>query len=63
MTSAYQRRMTEFVAYCNQHIGVGFPSYHVGYEVNEKGERERLYECCVCGHVFPESKGQECDDR
>jgi hypothetical protein len=62
MSTAYARRMTEFVAYCPKHIGVGFPSYHIGYQ-KEKGKRERLYECSFCQHQFTEPHGQECDTR
>lgn len=65
MSSAYSRRMTEWVEY-HIHNFVGFPAYHIGYQKNEQtGERERLFECSHCGHEFPESKGQAalCDNR
>jgi len=61
--STYKYRMTEHVAYCNRHIGIGIPSYHIGYEQNAKGEQERLFECSICGHQFRESQGVECDTR
>lgn len=61
---AYDRRMTEFVAYCPKHIGIGFPGYHVGYEQNPAtGERERLFACSFCNHEFRQSQGMECDSR
>jgi hypothetical protein len=60
--SAYQNRMTEFVAYCPKHFGIGFPSYHIGYEL-EEGKQERVYECSQCGYQFTEPHGQKCDTR
>lgn len=62
MVTAYARRLTETVAYCPNHVGVGFPAYHIGY-IKQDGERERLFECSFCCHEFPESKGKECDPR
>lgn len=56
--SPHNRRMSEWKAYCPHHLGVGFPAYHVAYD----GE-ERVFECTYCGCTFPESRGQECDDR
>jgi hypothetical protein len=61
-TSAYARRMTEFVAYCPLHIGIGMPAYHVGYQ-EENGKRERLFECYFCHHEFTEPHGMDCDLR
>jgi hypothetical protein len=57
------RRMTEFVAYCPNHIGIGFVAYHVGYAQNPAGEQERLFECTMCHGQFLESHGVECDPR
>ena len=61
----YKNRITEMVAYCPKHIGVGFAAYHIGYvEIGgPAGERERLFGCSFCGHQFPESQGMECDSR
>lgn len=56
------RRITEFVAYCPMHIGIGFPAYHIGYEM-ENGQQERLFECLLCHHRFTEPHGVECDPR
>ncbi len=64
-SSAYSRRMTEFVEY-HIHNFVGFAAHHIGYQKNkETEEEERLYECSLCGEQFPESKGQAelCDNR
>lgn len=54
----YKRRMSEWKAYCPHHLGVGFPAYHI-----ETVEGERIFECTYCGCTFPQSRGQECDDR
>lgn len=60
MTTAYSRRLTEAIAFCPNHVGVGFPAYHIGY-TGQEGARERLFECSICFHEFPESKAKECD--
>jgi hypothetical protein len=57
----YERRMSEWKAYCSQH-SIGFPGYHIGY-TEYKGKKERLFECSYCGCTFPESRGMECDER
>ena len=68
MTSAYNRRMTEYVAYCPYHIGIGFAGYHVGYQdvvtdANQPPERVRVFECSLCSRTFLEFEGIETDPR
>jgi len=59
MTSdAYSNRMTEMIAYCPFHVGVGFPAYHVRTDSGE-----RIYQCSQCGQEFLERSQAEVDTR
>jgi hypothetical protein len=60
--TAYERRMTEYVAYCSRHIGVAFPAYHVATDIVDF-KHKRIFECSACGHQFYEEQGAETDPR
>jgi hypothetical protein len=56
----FLQRLSEYVAYCPHHIGIGFPGVHIAYV---ERSNEKVYQCTFCSQIFPESQGIEVDKR